>query len=60
METTTIKVSEYYNNPRYYAFMPETVFDALEAAFLDGNEFADVDKAQFDKMIADYNEKTSR
>ena len=34
METVEIKISEYYNNPQYYPYMPEAVFDALERAFL--------------------------
>ncbi|MDR1459696.1 MAG: hypothetical protein LBI60_05735 [Bacteroidales bacterium] len=50
METIEIKVSEYYNNPKYYAFMPEIVFNALESAFLDGNDTAIVPKAAFDEM----------
>jgi hypothetical protein len=50
METIEIKVSEYYDNPTYYAFMPEIVFDALEVAFLDGRDMALVSKAAFDEM----------
>ncbi|MDR1584055.1 MAG: hypothetical protein LBS55_12525 [Prevotellaceae bacterium] len=50
METIEIKVSEYYDNQKYYAFMPETVFNALEAAFLDGRDTAFVSKAAFDEM----------
>jgi hypothetical protein len=50
METIEIKVSEYYDNPKYYAFMPEIVFDALEAAFLEGRDTALVPKAAFDEM----------
>jgi hypothetical protein len=50
METIEIKVSEYYNNPKYYAFMPEIVFDALETAFLAGCDMALVSKTSFDEM----------
>jgi hypothetical protein len=50
METIEIKVSEYYDNPKYYAFMPEIVFNALEAAFLDGRDTALVSKTAFDEM----------
>jgi hypothetical protein len=50
MATIEIKLSEYYDNPKYYAFMPEIVFDALEAAFLDGRDTAFVSKAAFDEM----------
>jgi hypothetical protein len=50
METIEIKISEYYDNPKYYAFMPKIVFDALEAAFLDGRDTALVSMAAFDEM----------
>jgi hypothetical protein len=50
METIEIKVSEYYDNLTYYAFMPEIVFNALEAAFLEGHDTAFVSKAAFDEM----------
>jgi hypothetical protein len=60
METTKIKVSDYYGEPSYYSVMPQPIFDALEAAALNGEEFATVDKAQFDKMIEDYKLKTQK
>jgi hypothetical protein len=50
METIEIKVSEYYTNQKYYRFMPEIVFNALEAAFLEGRDTALVSKAAFDEM----------
>ena len=37
-ETIEIKVSEYYDQPKYYGDMPEAVFNALEAAFISGAE----------------------
>ena len=49
-----IKVKDYYGNPDYYSVMPQEIFDALEAAFLNGQETVDVDKAMFDKMVWDY------
>ena len=52
-----IKVSVYYGNPSYYSVMPQEIFDALELASLKGEEYATVDKEQFDKMIVDYNIK---
>lgn len=55
-----IKVKDYYGNPDYYSVMPQAIFDALEAAYLDGQEFADVDKAQFDKMVWDYQIKMDK
>ena len=39
-ETIEIKVSEYYDQPKYYGDMPEAVFNALEAAFISGAESA--------------------
>jgi hypothetical protein len=50
MEMVEIKVSEYYDNPTRYAVIPEIVFDALEAAFLAGQDTALVPKAAFDEM----------
>ena len=55
-----IKVKDYYGNPDYYSVMPQAIFDALEAAYLDGQEFADVDKAQFDQMVWDYQIKMDK
>lgn len=49
-----IEVNKYYGVPSYYSVMPEQIFDALELASLKGEETATVNKAQFDKMIADY------
>ena len=54
MEQVNIKLSEYYNTPAYYAFMPESVFNALEAAFLEGKETALVPKAAFEQMLSEY------
>ena len=49
-----IKISDYYGIPAYYSVMPQSIFDSLEMTALNGNEYADVDKVQFDKMIEDY------
>lgn len=54
---TKIKVNDYYGVPSYYSVMPQPIFDALEAAALNGEEFADVEKAQFDKMVIDHKTK---
>lgn len=56
MMTTTIgiAVSAFYGIPAYYSVMPQEIFDALELASLKGEETATVNKAQFDKMVADY------
>lgn len=52
-----IEVNKYYGNPSYYSVMPQDVFDALELASLQGEEFAVVAKEKFDKMIVDYKKK---
>lgn len=57
METIRIKVNNYYGNPSYYSVMPQDIFDALELASLQGEEFAVVTKEKFDKMIVDYKKK---
>ena len=57
METITINVADYYGKPSYYSVMPESIFDALELASLQGEENATVNKDQFDKMIVEYNKK---
>ena len=51
METIEIKLSEYYDNPKYYACMPEAVFNSLEAAFINGQETAVVSKFEFESML---------
>ena len=57
METIRIRVNNYYGNPSYYSVMPQGIFDALELASLQGEEFAVVAKEKFDKMIVDYKKK---
>ena len=49
-----IGVSEYYNNPQYYPYMPETVFNALEEAFLAGKETAEVPEVDFNTMLSTF------
>lgn len=57
MDKIQIKVNDYYGNPSYYSVMPEAIFDALELASLKGEEFATVNKAEFDTMIVEYDKK---
>jgi hypothetical protein len=54
MEKIKICVNDYYGNPSYYSVMPQPIFDALEVAALNGEEYTTVDKTLFDKMIEDY------
>ena len=57
METITINVADYYGNPSFYSVMPHDIFDTLESAALKGDKTATVDKAQFDKMMLDFQKK---
>lgn len=57
METIRIKVNNYYGNPSYYSVMPQEIFDALELASLQGEEYTTVNKDQFDTMIIEYDKK---
>ena len=57
METITINVADYYGTPSYYSVMPESIFDALEMAYLRGEQTTTVDKVLFEAMIIDYKEK---
>lgn len=56
-EKIKIQVNNYYGNPSYYSVMPRAIFDALEAAALNGEEYANVEKSLLDVMIEDYNNK---
>ncbi|GAE14641.1 MAG: hypothetical protein MR982_03305 [Bacteroides pyogenes] len=56
-EKIKIQVNNYYGNPSYYSVMPQGIFDALEAASLNGEEYVTVGKTAFDKMIIDYKKK---
>lgn len=52
MDTIKIKITEYYDNPQYYPYMPEAVFNALERAFLEGKDMAEVPEDDFNIMLA--------
>ena len=52
-----IKVSAYYGNPSYYSVMPQEIFDALELASLKGEDYATVNKDDFDRMIVEYDKR---
>lgn len=54
MERIEIKVANYYGNPSYYSVMPQALFDLLEAATLNGEEYILADKAQVEQMVADH------
>ena len=54
MDRIKIKVSDYYGNPSYYSVMSQALFDLLEAATLNGEEFILADKAQVEQMVEDH------
>lgn len=56
-EKIKIQVNNYYGNPSYYSVMPRSIFDALEVAALNGEEYATIDKVAFDKMIVEHNKR---
>ena len=57
MERIKIKVSDYYGNPSYYSVIPQQIFDLLEAASLNGEDYVLADKAQIEKMVTDHQAK---
>ena len=40
----------YYNVPKFYRFMPNEIFNALEEAYIKGNDVALVDESDFIRM----------
>lgn len=42
-----IAINTYYSNRAYYPFIPRHVFDALEAAYLDGKEVITINEADY-------------
>lgn len=57
MNEIRIRVNDYYGNPSYYSVMPQEIFDILELASLQGEEYATIDKVAFDRMIVEYDKK---
>lgn len=46
-----INVDEYYSNISYYPFIPASIFDALEAAFLNGSATVAVPVEEYSRML---------
>lgn len=46
-----ILTNDYYNVPKFYRFMPNEIFNALEEAYIKGNDVALVDEYYFLRMI---------
>lgn len=53
-----ISVRDYYLTSRYYPYMPECVFEALESAFLSGSDIALAPRPAVEQMIRAYEEGT--
>lgn len=51
MKKIKIKTLDYYNTPKYYATMPQEIFEALELAFLKDEEYIEVPENLFNIMI---------
>ena len=54
VEMKEIREYYYYGNKKYYNVMPSAIFDALELAYLKGEETCKVAASDFDKMESDY------
>lgn len=54
VERIKVRVLDYYNKPTYYPYMPQILFGILESAFLGDEEYIEVDRELFDRMINGY------
>ena len=52
MGTILINLDQFYSNRAYYPYIPVPVFDALEAAYLEGREQAEVSEADYAVMMS--------
>lgn len=57
MSKVTISVPKFYGDSSYYDVMPRPVFDALEAAFIEGRETAEVPAEDYNTMLSAYARK---
>ena len=55
MGTISINVDTFYSNRAYYPFLPAPVFDALEAAYLEGKETAEVSEVDYNTLLLNLN-----
>lgn len=46
-----INVDRFYSNRALYPFIPALIFDALETAYLSGNETTEVPEDEYNKMM---------
>ena len=47
-----IKINALYPKRELYPFIPRHVFDALEAAYLDGMEVITIDEAEYNAIMS--------
>lgn len=55
-----INVDMFYSNRTYYPFIPGSVFQALEDAYLEGKETALVPKCEYETMVSNINASLCR
>ena len=48
-----VNVDKFYSNRALYPFIPAVVLDALEAAYLSGNECTRIPEGEYNKMMSD-------
>ena len=54
MKYKIIEVAKYYGDRSYYEFMPRSVFNALETAFIAREATASVPEEDFNSMVSAY------
>lgn len=52
MNAISISVDKFYLNKAYYPYIPASVFDALEEAFVAGRESADISEDDYQVMLS--------
>ena len=60
MDMIKVEIEGYYNRPEFYPYMPNEIFDKLEAAAMQGEDWAELQKELFDRMVADYERKKKK
>jgi hypothetical protein len=47
-----VTINTLYSNRELYPFIPRHVFDALEAAYLEGKEIITIDEAEYNAILS--------
>lgn len=47
-----VAINTLYSNRELYPFIPRHVFDALEAAYLEGKEIITIDEAEYNAIMS--------